>query len=89
MPTYRALSYTWAWPIEISSSITCNGGVLHLTDNLFRALCYIGSARISGWLWIDAICINQTDGKEKVDLICQMDTIYSKATEVIGWLGFA
>ena len=98
MPIYRALSYTWAWPyeintfgasqekIEISSPITCNGRDLHLLGNLFQALCYMGSAGISGWLWIDAICINQEDGKEKADLICQMDSIYSNAAEVIGCL---
>jgi len=101
MPRYRALSYTWAWPfevnltgvsnknIEISSSITCNDAVLHVTENLFQALCYLGSAGTIGWLWIDAICINQDDEKEKSDLICQMDTIYSNAVEVIGWLGYA
>jgi len=56
-------------------------------DNLFMALCYLGTFGITGWLWIDAICINQTDVEEKSDLICQMDRIYSNAAKVIGWLG--
>jgi hypothetical protein len=101
MPRYRALSYTWACPfesnitgvsdenVEISSSVTCNDAVLHVTENLFQALCYLGSAGTIGWLWVDAICINQDDEKEKSDLICQMDVIYSNAVEVIGWLGYA
>ncbi|PMD34552.1 hypothetical protein L207DRAFT_516723 [Hyaloscypha variabilis F] len=101
MPPYRALSYTWAWPvemnnagaspneIEVSASIICNNGVLRITDNLFSALCYLTSLGKLGWIWIDAICINQADGTEKSDLICQMDTIYSHAAEVIGWLGSA
>jgi hypothetical protein len=96
MPSYRALSYTWGSPFtgkpeseaEILSSITCNGAVLLITDNLFSALCYVwGAFGSPGWIWIDAICIDQTHAKEKSDLICQMDTIYSRAKEVIGWLG--
>lgn len=38
-------------------------------------------------LWIDAICINQGDTKEKSLQVAVMDRIYSQATYVVLWLG--
>jgi hypothetical protein len=38
-------------------------------------------------LWIDAICIDQTNQKEKEYQIQFMAQIYSQATHVIVWLG--
>jgi len=40
-----------------------------------------------GFLWIDAICINQNDNAEKSVQVQRMDLIYSNATQVIAWLG--
>jgi hypothetical protein len=38
-------------------------------------------------LWIDALCIDQTNISEKNDQIRRMDVIYKKAERVICWLG--
>ncbi|KAI1491898.1 hypothetical protein F5X96DRAFT_678080 [Biscogniauxia mediterranea] len=38
-------------------------------------------------LWVDAICINQTDVVEKSAQVTMMDRIYSVATYVVAWLG--
>ena len=38
-------------------------------------------------LWIDAICINQPDQKEKSMQVARMAEIYSKAGDVLIWLG--
>ncbi|SPO06826.1 uncharacterized protein DNG_09520 [Cephalotrichum gorgonifer] len=38
-------------------------------------------------IWIDAICINQSDLDEKGIQVRMMNTIYSRASFVIGWLG--
>lgn len=38
-------------------------------------------------LWIDAICINQGDEKEKSVQVAMMAEIYSKAEDVLIWLG--
>jgi hypothetical protein len=39
--------------------------------------------------WIDAICINQSDNKEKGIQVNMMGDIYDRATEVLVWLGEA
>ena len=38
-------------------------------------------------LWIDAICINQTDNEEKSIQVRKMGSIYHKARRVVVWLG--
>lgn len=38
-------------------------------------------------VWIDQLCINQTDNAEKSDQILLMAKIYGKAEEVLAWLG--
>jgi hypothetical protein len=41
------------------------------------------------WIWIDAICISQSDNEEKAGQIPLMDKIYSLAEHVLVWLGEA
>ncbi|KAI1640004.1 heterokaryon incompatibility protein-domain-containing protein [Biscogniauxia mediterranea] len=38
-------------------------------------------------IWVDAICINQTDVDEKSAQVTMMDRVYSVATYVVAWLG--
>lgn len=39
------------------------------------------------FLWIDAICINQNDNKEKACQVQLMEEIYQQAENVHVWLG--
>jgi hypothetical protein len=39
------------------------------------------------WLWIDQLCINQSSIDEKNHQVAQMGVIFSKAIEVLVWLG--
>jgi hypothetical protein len=51
---------------------------------------YLAQARSDGYvdpLWIDAICINQSDLDERSKQVAIMGQIYSKASEVRAWLG--
>ena len=43
----------------------------------------------SGWLWIDAICINQDDVPERNQQVSKMKSIYQGAEAVNAWLGVA
>jgi len=85
---YAALSYTWgskSRPCEIM----INGSKMTVTKNAYlalRDLRYQGKDRV---LWIDALCIDQNDDKERGEQVQQMGYIYSKAERVIIWLGEA
>lgn len=89
-PTYAALSYVWG-PTEYTHSITLNDSYpLPITETLFDALKELSSdeANAGGLsLWIDQICINQTDDSEKTSQVQMMSRIFSQARLVIGWLG--
>jgi hypothetical protein len=41
------------------------------------------------YIWIDAICINQSDNAEKGIQVQNMGRIYSHALKMVGWLGFS
>ncbi|PQE04520.1 Heterokaryon incompatibility 6 OR allele protein [Rutstroemia sp. NJR-2017a BVV2] len=84
---YDALSYTWGTK-ENEKTIECNGIDFPITENLFNALLalrYPGNQ--DRYLWVDAICINQSDDDEKGHQVGNMLIIYQKACKVIAWLG--
>ncbi|KAK7697571.1 hypothetical protein SLS64_013390 [Diaporthe eres] len=60
---------------------------LPIGENLKDALVRLRKVDLARIIWIDAICINQDDIKERNHQVCIMKKIYSKATEVIVWLG--
>lgn len=42
---------------------------------------------LSGWLWIDAICVDQENVNERNQQIGLMADIYTRAVKVVVWLG--
>jgi len=85
-PEYIALSYTWGRG-GLLDDFPCSGARLSLQPNLFQALQQFQNSRINNPIWIDAICINQTDIVEKEHQIPLMTQIYSGAFKVFVWLG--
>lgn len=87
MIQYNALSYTWG-SAERTANIVCNGMNISITKNLRDALAAI---RIHGfgseYLWVDQICINQSDDQEKAEQVQHMIRIYEMATNTIARLG--
>ncbi|CAK3768632.1 Hypothetical predicted protein [Lecanosticta acicola] len=95
---YFALSYTWgetkADGSHLSDGITVDGYPFMVTSNLHRAL-----RRLRRWrgpsssglqipaVWIDAICIDQSDPTERSRQVMLMDKIYQNARHLIIWLG--
>lgn len=65
------------------------GSVLNITQNLYAALLRLRDHGCSRTLWVDAVCINQEDEKEKEKQIPLMAEIYAKAFRVVVWLGEA
>lgn len=58
-----------------------------ITSSLAAALFRLRSLEESIFLWIDQICINQTDTHEKEQQIPLMGLIYTHATNTVIWLG--
>ncbi|KAH7091425.1 heterokaryon incompatibility protein-domain-containing protein [Paraphoma chrysanthemicola] len=64
------------------------GKRLYVRPNLDKALRYLRSKTRVVALWVDAVCINQSDEKiEKPAQIRKMKHIYNKASNVCIWLG--
>jgi hypothetical protein len=83
---FIALSYTWGEDGP-SFPITLNGQILFITMSLAKALYYIYSNRAPRPIWIDQISIDQSNKDEKNFQVPLMSKIYSKANEVLIWLG--
>ena len=86
---YIALSYSWG-DINPQRSITLNGRNFDVGPNLFAALDQLRSSVAdftTSYVWIDAICINQTNTEEKQNQIPRMVDIYRFAFRVLCWIG--
>ena len=85
---YEALSYVWGSP-EKKLHIFMHGHSFEVTVNLHAALLRLRNDSMERVVWVDAICINQANEKEKEHQIQSMAKIYSQANRVIVWLGEA
>ena len=83
---YEALSYTWGNPVG-NSQITVNGLPLIITENLHAFLLRVRSKSEPLTFWIDGICINQADQKERSKQVRLMRDIYASAVKIRIWLG--
>jgi hypothetical protein len=83
---YTALSYVWGSPRN-PKCIQCNGFRLSITRNLFSALLHLRDEHSAKLLWIDAICIDQSNVGERNHQVQRMREIYSQSTQTVIWLG--
>ncbi|KAK2596144.1 hypothetical protein QQS21_006421 [Conoideocrella luteorostrata] len=59
----------------------------HVRPSLYLALMQLRSKTDDLWFWVDAICINQADNKEKTHQLSKMLEIYRNANNVCIWIG--
>lgn len=85
-PVYEALSYMWG-PDEIYDSIRVNDCDYAVRRNLWYALHYLRQLDKPRTLWIDAICIDQSNIPERGMQVSIMASIYWRASQVLVWLG--
>jgi len=85
-PQFKALSYTWGMP-GLISDIQLNGEPFPIQENAAAALRRLRHQDKTRTVWIDAICINQTDIHEKEGQLVLMRSIYEQAEQVCVWLG--
>lgn len=86
---YEAVSYVWdkdqtPYSVYVGKDKTA---VVSVTRNLAVALSNLRYPDRPRRLWIDALCIDQSNDVEKGPQVAQMGTIYSFAAHVIAWLG--
>lgn len=86
---YEAVSYVWDTDQTPFSVYVGKGktNVVSVTRNLAVALSNLRYPDRPRRLWIDALCIDQSNDVEKEPQVAQMGTIYSFAVHVIAWLG--
>lgn len=84
--SFDCLSYVWG-DVKVTKPITVNNQVLHVTMNLVRCLRHLRHQKQELVLWVDAVCIDQSDLEEKSTQVAMMGEIYSKCSSVYLWLG--
>ncbi|KAK7909238.1 heterokaryon incompatibility protein-domain-containing protein [Apiospora marii] len=86
VPDYEAVSYTWG-DANNTRKISLDGSGFSVTHNLWSLLHDLRYQSEDRVLWIDAICIDQGNHRERGHQVQQMDQIYRHAERVIIWLG--
>lgn len=89
---YAALSYVWGEatdtvPIYINDVPHPIGRNLHAALTQLRQNQGTESTSSPSWLWVDSICIQQSDVEEKTHQVDLMRIIYGQADLVFVWLG--
>lgn len=85
-PKYEALSYAWEGQIA-TEAIWCSDRKIHVTANVHSALRHLRDQNYSRKLWIDALCIDQSDIDERSQQVRLMGDVFSEADRVVVWLG--
>jgi hypothetical protein len=89
-PEYEALSYTWGdQSIQHPIIVDAVGRTVDVGQNCLFALRSLRRANAPRRLWIDALCINQTDMAEKTDQIPIIGHVYQSATQTIIFLQYS
>lgn len=85
VPRYEAVSYVWG-PPNFNRPITCNRATLCITPSCEGILLGLRRKTRRRLLWIDSICIDQSNLDERNHQVFMMDEIYKSANRVLIWL---
>lgn len=85
-PVYEALSYAWDHSTP-ESAVYGPQGRVNVTSHLHSALKQLRSSVVVRVLWIDYLCVDQSDLEERSLQVRIMGDVFSKAARVIIWLG--
>lgn len=89
---FTALSYEWGRPYKPTKehpapTLNVNGFTIPIQPNLHNALRHLRGNHADLVIWVDAICINQKDDKEKTQQVGLMAELYSSASKTYAWIG--
>ncbi|KAK8016948.1 heterokaryon incompatibility protein-domain-containing protein [Apiospora rasikravindrae] len=85
-PPYEALSYVWSIN-PAPAHLELEGQPVAITEGLEDILFRLRYAAAPRTLWIDRLCINQSDTAEKSAQVSRMRAIYSSCTRALLWMG--
>lgn len=85
-PRYDALSYIWGDVNPPQTLIVNRNFTLQITPNLAQALSDVRHPFKARMLWVDAVCINQSDLEEKSKQVQAMGTTFANARCVRAYL---
>jgi hypothetical protein len=83
---YEAVSYVWGTDSE-ERLIFIDGRPMAITRSAFDIIRRRRSMMFEQVIWIDQVCINQSNKKEKSSQIVMMKDIYREAQRVMAFLG--
>lgn len=87
---FEALSYVWGARSGTLPAV-CDGKTMLITPSCQSALQYLRLKDCIRYLWVDAICVDQSEAEESVRergfQVALMGEVYSKAKRAICWLG--
>lgn len=83
---YNAVSYAWG-DGDSKCEILVDAWRVPVRENLWQLLKHFRSTTTPVTLWIDFLCIDQSDKKEQAIQVQTMDKIYKGAQQVWVWLG--
>lgn len=85
-PPYRALSYTWDTDQPDIDLQMPQNLVMKIRKNLANALRTLRDSKTDCFVWVDAICINQSSNEERNHQVKLMNGIYRTCNVVVVWL---
>lgn len=86
-PQFSAFSYTWGKDPP-SRRISIDSAPFYVRKNLWQALEETwDDDNVYTYIWVDAICINQTDPLERNHQVNLMSNIFKASSRTIAWVG--
>lgn len=85
-PSFLLLSYVWGNPVK-KHILNCNGHDIGVLPGIHDFLHAMGPSNKSRLIWIDYICINQTDAEETKVQMTLLYQISLAAQRSIVWVG--
>lgn len=83
---YTALSYCWGKNATADVPLEIDGRRMLVGKTVWDFIWQQRSWLRATYVWIDAICIDQSNKDEKSIQVRLMQDIYAKSTRVVGWL---
>lgn len=89
-PPFYTVSYTWGNKSFSDETITLDTGTLPILHSLVPFLRMVSKHEMfddKDWWWVDSLCINLKDGKERESQVSIMADVYKSARKAVVWLG--